>query len=126
MLVRAPMLVPLRPEPDLKLPATASPEQRVTWLDTASRMPTVESAARVPDQAPPGETVNVVAASAGAATNATAATTNVGEAEAPDGDAGAVGGVGDRVGGGGRHLVHVLSAPPGSPVPLRGGRAAPG
>src|SRR5215470_3216171 len=83
MLVRAPMLVPLRPGPDLKLPATASPEQRVTWLDTASRMPTVESAARVPDQAPPGETVNVVAASAGAAANATAATTNTGMANRP-------------------------------------------
>src|SRR4249920_3373133 len=83
MLVRAPMLVPLRPEPDLKLPATASPEQRVTWLDTASRMPTDESAARVPDQAPPGETVNVVAASAGAAANATAATTNAGMASRP-------------------------------------------
>ena len=65
MLVRAPMPVPLRPRPDLKLPASASPEHRVTWLDTASRMPTDESAARVPDQAPPGETVNVVAASAG-------------------------------------------------------------
>src|SRR6266571_1184570 len=80
MLVRAPMLVPLRPEPDLKLPATASPEQRVTWLDTASRMPTVESAARVPDQAPPGETVNVVAACAGAARSAAAATTSTGVA----------------------------------------------
>jgi hypothetical protein len=39
MLVSAPMPVPLRPRPDLKLPATASPEHRVTWLDTASRMP---------------------------------------------------------------------------------------
>jgi hypothetical protein len=71
------------PLPDLKLPATASPEQRVTWLDTASRMPTVEPAACVPDQAPPGETVNVVAAGAGAAANATAATTNAGMASRP-------------------------------------------
>src|SRR2546429_9720402 len=73
MLVRAPMPVPLRPRPDLKLPATASPEQRVTWLDTASRMPTDESTARVPAQAPPGETGNVVAASAGTARRAAAA-----------------------------------------------------
>src|SRR5215831_12495029 len=83
MLVRAPMLVPLRPEPDLKLPATARPEQRVTWLDTASRMPTVESAARVPDQDPPGEIVNVVAASAGAARTAAAATASAGAATRP-------------------------------------------
>src|SRR6266700_2591072 len=84
MLVRAPMPVPLRPEPDLKLPATASPEQRVTWLDTASRMPTDESAARVPDQAPPGETVNVVAACAGTARSAAAtATANAGAASRP-------------------------------------------
>src|SRR5215468_1416152 len=83
MLVRAPTLVPLRPVPDVKLPATASPEQRVTWLDTASRMPSVEPAACVPDQAPPGETVNVVAASAGAASSATAATANTGMASRP-------------------------------------------
>src|SRR5690348_14874318 len=83
MLVRAPMPVPLRPRPDLKLPATVSPEQRVTWLDTASRMPTDEPAARVPDQAPPGETVNVVAASAGAARSAAAATAHAGAASRP-------------------------------------------
>src|SRR5690242_15235070 len=85
MLVRAPMPVPLRPRPDLKLPATASPEHRVTWLDTASRMPTDESAARVPDQAPPGETVNVVAASAGTARSAAAAAAraNAGAASRP-------------------------------------------
>src|SRR5581483_10808272 len=71
ILVRAPMLVPLKPEPDLKLPATASPEHRITWFDTASRMPTVVSGARVPDQAPPGETLNVgSAACAGEATSA--------------------------------------------------------
>src|SRR5262249_16434769 len=46
----------------------------------ASRMPMAEPAACVPDQAPPGETVNVVAPSAGAATNATAATANTGMA----------------------------------------------
>src|SRR5262249_38619511 len=83
MLVRAPMPVPLRPRPDLKLPATVSPEQRVTWLDTASRMPTDESAARVPDQAPPGEMVNVVAASAGAARSAAAATAHADAASRP-------------------------------------------
>src|SRR2546429_7686213 len=85
MLVRAPMPVPLRPRPDLKLPATASPEQRVTWLDAASRMPTLESAARVPDQGPPGETVNVVAACAGTASSAAAAaaTTHAGVARRP-------------------------------------------
>src|SRR6266516_2236574 len=80
MLVRAPMLVRLRPLPDLKLPATAELEQWVTWLDTASRMPRPEP---LPDQAPPGEMVNVVAASAGAATNAAAATTNAGMASRP-------------------------------------------
>src|SRR5215831_443001 len=80
MLVRAPTLVPLRPVPDLKLPATASPEQRVTWLDTASRMLAAEP---VPDQAPPGEMVNVVAASAGAASSAVAAATNAGMASRP-------------------------------------------
>src|SRR5262245_61760540 len=74
------MLVPLRPWPDVKLPATASPEQRVTWLDTASRMLAAEP---VPDQAPPGETVNVVAASAGAARSAAAATANAGMASRP-------------------------------------------
>src|SRR5262249_34794914 len=85
MLVRAPMPVPLRPRPDLKLPATASPEQRVTWLETASRMPALESEARVPDQGPPGETVNVVAACAGTARSAAAAaaTTNAGAASRP-------------------------------------------
>src|SRR5262249_53221965 len=83
MLVRAPMPVPLRPRPDLKLPATDSPEHRVTWLDTASRMPTDESAARVPDQAPPGETVNVVAASAGTARSAAAATAHADAASRP-------------------------------------------
>src|SRR5690348_10286026 len=83
ILVRAPIPVPLRPRPDLKLPVTASPEQMVTWLDTASRMPTVEPAACVPDQGPPGETVNVVAASAGAARRAADARVKAGRASRP-------------------------------------------